>query len=126
MGLKEEKQELLKDIVESERQLLLWEKKIQLEKETQAALDPDVGMAESRAMEREIHRMRLRYEAIKRDQDRMVSEMERAIYKREAITNKYKKSKNKGKKHAKEDNRMTVAELKKKHKTMRRNMKKIQ
>ena len=105
---------------------MLWEKKIQLEKETQAALDPDVGMAESRAMEREIHRMRLRYEAIKRDQDRMVSEMERAIYKREAITNKYKKPKNKGKKHGHEDKRMTVAELKKKHKTMRRNMKKIQ
>ena len=83
-------------------------------------------MAESRAMEREIHRMRLRYEAIKRDQDRMVSEMERAIYKREAITNKYKKPKNKGKKHGHEDKRMTVAELKKKHKTMRRNMKKIQ
>merc|ERR1711968_317034 len=118
--LKDEKKELLKDIVECERQLLLWEKKIQLEKETQAALDPDVGMAETKAMEREIHRMRLRYEAIKRDQDRMVSEMERAIYKREAITNKYKKPKQgKRTKHA-EDGRMTVAELKKKHKGMRR------
>ena len=125
-ALKEEKQELLKDIVESERQLLLWEKKIQLEKETQAALDPDVGMAESRAMEREIHRMRIRYEAIARDQARMVSEMERAIYKREAITNKYKKPKNQGKGHGKDDDRVTVAELKKKHKGMRRNMKKIQ
>ena len=126
-ALKEEKQELLKDIIECERQLLLWEKKIQLEKETQAALDPDVGMAESRAMEREIHRMRLRYEAIKRDQDRMVSEMERAIYKREAITNKYKKPKNQGKraKHA-EDDRMTMAELKKKHKAMRRQVRKIE
>ena len=125
--LKEEKQELLKDIIECERQLLLWEKKIQLEKETQAALDPDVGMAESRAMEREIHRMRLRYEAIKRDQDRMVSEMERAIYKREAITNKYKKPKNQGKraKHAGDD-RMTMAELKKKHKAMRRQVRKIE
>eukprot|EP00945_MAST-04E_sp_MAST-4E-sp1_P000446 g446.t1 len=126
-ALKEEKQELLKDIIECERQLLLWEKKIQLEKETQAALDPDVGMAESRAMEREIHRMRLRYEAIKRDQDRMVSEMERAIYKREAITNKYKKPKNQGKraKHAGDD-RMTMAELKKKHKAMRRQVRKIE
>ena len=70
-------------------------------KETQAALDPDVGMAESRAMEREIHRMRIRYEAIARDQARMVSEMERAIYKREAITTKYKKPKNQGKDMAK-------------------------
>jgi coiled-coil domain-containing protein 40 len=124
-NLKEEKKELLKDVVESERQLLLWEKKIQLEKETQAALDPNVGMAESRAMEREIHRMRLRYEAIKRDQDKMVSEMERAIYKREAITSKYKKPAVKSKKPTPDEDRMTMAELKKKHKGMRRQVKKV-
>lgn len=35
---------------------MLWEKKIELEKETQAALDPEAGMAECRGMEREIHR----------------------------------------------------------------------
>lgn len=39
---KEEKAKLLEDILEAERQVLLWEKKIQLEKETQAALDPSV------------------------------------------------------------------------------------
>ena len=44
---------LLEEIVETERQLLLWEKKIQLERETQAALDPEVGMAEIKAMEKE-------------------------------------------------------------------------
>merc|ERR1740138_832215 len=44
--VKEAKQVLLEEIVETERQLLLWEKKIQLERETQAALDPEVGMAE--------------------------------------------------------------------------------
>ena len=41
--LKEEKAKLLEDIIEAERQVLLWEKKIQLEKETQAALDPTVS-----------------------------------------------------------------------------------
>jgi len=35
---------------------MLWEKKIELERETQAALDPEAGMAECRAMEKEIHR----------------------------------------------------------------------
>jgi hypothetical protein len=41
-------------------------------------------------MERDIHRMRMRYEAVKRDQERLVSEMERAIEKREIISMKNK------------------------------------
>ena len=40
--LKEDKAKLLGDILEAERQVLMWEKKIQLEKETQDALDPTV------------------------------------------------------------------------------------
>ena len=60
-AVKSAKAGLLDDIMETERQLLLWEKKIQLEKETQAALDPEVGMQEIHAMEKEIHRMKLRY-----------------------------------------------------------------
>jgi hypothetical protein len=39
----EEKRQVLAEVVESERQIMLWERKIQLEKETQAALDPEVG-----------------------------------------------------------------------------------
>jgi chromosome segregation ATPase len=88
--VKEAKQVLLEEIVETERQLLLWEKKIQLERETQAALDPEVGMAEIKAMEKEIHRMRLRLETLKREQERMIVEMERSIYKRESISLRFK------------------------------------
>merc|ERR1711988_732022 len=88
--VKEAKSVLLEEIVETERQLLLWEKKIQLERETQAALDPEVGMAEIKAMEKEIHRMRLRLETLKREQERMIVEMERSIYKRESISLRFK------------------------------------
>ena len=45
-GVKEtktHKQRLLDEIMEMERQALLWEKKIALDKETRAALDPSVG-----------------------------------------------------------------------------------
>lgn len=84
--VKLQKKAIVDEIVEAERQIMLWEKKIQLEKETQAALDPEVGQAESRSMEKEIHRMKLRLETLKRDQERMIKEMERAIYKREAIS----------------------------------------
>ena len=83
--LKTERAQILEDIVESERQLMLWEKKIQLEKETQDALDPEVGMAEARSMEKEIHRMKLRFSTLKREQERMIKEMELAIDKRETI-----------------------------------------
>jgi len=52
----------LAEIVEAERQILLWERKIQLEKEMQDALDPTIGQTEIVAMRKEIHRMNLRYE----------------------------------------------------------------
>ena len=121
--LKDQKKELLQDIIESERQLLLWEKKIQLEKETQETLDPSVGVSEGAAMEREIHRMRLRYEAIKRDQDRMVNEMERAVMKREVIAQKYKK--NPSAKKSGHDKGMTTADLKKKRNGIQREAKRL-
>lgn len=83
--LKSEHDQIVNDVMEMERQVLLWEKKIQLERETQKALDPEVGMAEARSMENEIHRMTLRYNALKREQESMLKDMELAIQKREAI-----------------------------------------
>lgn len=92
VSVKAEKAELLDEIIEQERQALLWEKKIQLDKETRAALDPTVGVEESQNMEKEIHRMELRFEALKREQERLSIEMERAITKRANIANRYGKS----------------------------------
>jgi len=88
--LKAQKERLLLDVVEAEKQIMLLEKKIALERETQAALDPEVGAAEVRAMQREIHRMRLRYSQLQRRQEQMIIEMERAIYKRDNIEAKGK------------------------------------
>merc|ERR1712196_420410 len=45
-NLKKAKAKLLEDILETEKQLMLWEKKIELEQDTQRALDPEAGMAE--------------------------------------------------------------------------------
>lgn len=41
--LKDQKADILGEIVEAERQILLWERKITLEKETQETLDPTIG-----------------------------------------------------------------------------------
>ncbi|GBG33193.1 Coiled-coil domain-containing protein 40 [Hondaea fermentalgiana] len=87
---KMEKQSLLDEIMESERQIKLWEKKIQLEKETQEALDPTVGQSEVKAMEKEIHRMKIRLGNLHREQEKMIKEMEMAILKRETIATRRK------------------------------------
>ena len=117
--LQEEKARLLEDILEAERQVMMWEKKIQLEKETQAALDPEVGQAEVKAMEKEIHRMTLRYETLKRDQERMIKEMERAIVKHEAIAQRFR-----GRKQAK-GTAPTRAGLKRKLGSLKQNLKNL-
>ena len=43
--IREEKAELMQEIQECERQILLWERKYQLEREMQEALDPNVGQS---------------------------------------------------------------------------------
>ena len=91
-SLKEEKAELLQSIVEAERQLLLWERKIQLEKEIQEAVDPEIGQSEIKELQREIHRMELRLEELRKRQEITIQEMERAVNKRETIQLKYVKN----------------------------------
>lgn len=86
---KEQKAEILAEIVKAERQILLWERKITLEKEMQEALDPNIGQTEIVAMRKEIHRMELRYDQLKKKQEEMIKDMERAIFKRETIQLKY-------------------------------------
>ena len=68
---------------------MLWEKKIQLAKETQAALDPNVGATEIREMTIEIHRMKLRYASMLKLQEKMIAEMEKSVYRRESIAMRY-------------------------------------
>jgi chromosome segregation ATPase len=98
--------------------MLLWEKKVQLEKETQAALDPQVGLSEVHAMEKEIHRMTLRASTLKGEKERLIKEIERGVHKRETLSLRYKaapkpsKAASGGKK--KEKAEMTKASLTKK------------
>ena len=57
---------MLAEIVESERQILLWERKIKLEKEMQETLNPEVGQKELQELKKEIHRMELRLEDLRK------------------------------------------------------------
>ncbi|CAG9461572.1 unnamed protein product [Pedinophyceae sp. YPF-701] len=87
-GKHEEKRAVMADIVETERQIMLWERKIQLEKEMQEAIDPEVGREVVEAMRKEIHRMKLRFTELLRLQERLITEMERGISKRGVIGDK--------------------------------------
>ena len=58
---------------------MLWEKKIQLAKETRAAVDSDVGQGEIQAMKAEIHRMTVRYSQLMKQQERMIQDMEKSV-----------------------------------------------
>lgn len=84
-GTTEEKERLLNSLVESERQIMLWEKKTQLARETRAAVDSEVGQGEMKAMRAEIHRMQVRYSQLMKQQERMIQEMEKAVSRRDTI-----------------------------------------
>merc|ERR1719327_598215 len=114
--VKEEKAAMTQDILEAERQVLLWERKIALEKEMQQALDPNIGQAEAAAMQKEIHRMELRLDQLKRRQEQMIMEMERAIHKRDAIALKYEPKTKKNKQVT------TAANLKRQVQSLKNNL----
>lgn len=80
------KRDTLAEIVEAERQIMLWERKIALEKEMAEVMDPTVGQDVVGEMKKEIHRMTLRHAELMRLQEKLVSDMEKALAKREVIT----------------------------------------
>ena len=65
-----------------------------LEEEMQETLDPNVGQGEISTLKREIHRMELRLDDLRKKQEAIIADMERAVDKRETIQLKYQ---NKGK-----------------------------
>lgn len=79
------KRDLLAEIVEVEKQAMLWERKIALEREMQATLNPEEGSDVIGAMRKEIQRMEARLGELKRLQERLMGELERAVSKRALI-----------------------------------------
>ena len=88
-ALRDEKADILTEIVEAERQILLWERKTELEKEMQKELDPNIGRKEIEMMKNEIHNMELRFQQMKRKQEELIKDIERCVAKRETIQWKY-------------------------------------
>ncbi|CAD7929853.1 unnamed protein product [Amoebophrya sp. A25] len=108
-AIKMEKEQMAEETIEAEKQIMLWQRKIHLEQEMQQALDPSVGEVETTAMKKEIHRMSLRLDQLKRRQEQIITEMERTVQKRDVIQLKFEP---KAKKGAKLDRKREVENLK--------------
>ena len=70
--VKEEKQRIVRSIIEAEEQIMLWEKKISLARETKEMLQKDYGEEEIQGMKAEIHRMHVRYDQLKKQQEKLI------------------------------------------------------
>lgn len=82
------RESLAEDLMETEKSIMLWEKKLQLAKEMREALDPNFGAAEIKTMKKEVARMELRLKQIKKQQQVIIQEMEYALNRRETIATK--------------------------------------
>eukprot|EP00755_Sulcionema_specki_P007788 Sspe_Gene.39153::Locus_18892_Transcript_1_1_Confidence_1.000_Length_2814::g.39153::m.39153 len=87
-NIKEAKKEVMNQILDAERNIMFWEKKIQLAKETELALDPTVGKEEINRMKREIYIMEQRLHNLQREQKRKIEEMEKQVDHREVLRTK--------------------------------------
>ncbi|KAH0786815.1 coiled-coil domain-containing protein [Histomonas meleagridis] len=79
------REQLADDLMETEKQIMLIEKKLVLAKEMKEALDPNYGSNEIKSMKKEISRMEVRLKQIKKQQQVIVQEMEYALKRRETI-----------------------------------------
>ena len=79
------KKKMLDEIKDTEDQLKLWEKKIQVEKETQEELHTSKDAIDTKGMEKEIQRMKHRLESLVKTQEQLLRDMEVCIHKREDI-----------------------------------------
>ncbi|KAM9769325.1 coiled-coil domain-containing protein 40 [Menidia menidia] len=81
----EEKERLLSCLVEAERQVMLWEKKTQILKETRSVVDSEIHDGDIKKMKAEIHHMELRVSHLGRQQERLMRESESVVSKRESL-----------------------------------------
>ncbi|XP_014805656.1 PREDICTED: coiled-coil domain-containing protein 40 [Calidris pugnax] len=110
--LTEEKERLLKSLVEAEHVIALWERKIQLAKEMRAA---SLSIqSENQAKKKEIHRKRLHYDQLMKQQQKLIRDMEAFVCQREMIALRGERQKAVKKRDTKREFHRKKEELRKK------------
>jgi chromosome segregation ATPase len=84
----DERARIEQDVVDAEREILEWEKRIQLAQEMKESLMGDEDSNELAAMKKEIHRMRLRLDQLSRQREVLITSMERSVDRRGDIHTK--------------------------------------
>jgi hypothetical protein len=69
----------------SSEQIMMWEKKIQIAKEMKSAVDSEAGQGEINEMKFSIHRMKVRYSELMKQQEKLVRDMETSVSRRDTI-----------------------------------------
>ena len=87
--LREEKADTLAQIIETERLIHLWERKIELQEQMQKIIKPDSGLKEIDDMKSYIHRQKLLYKKLQAEQEEVIKNMERAVQRRDFIKVRY-------------------------------------
>jgi chromosome segregation ATPase len=87
--LREEKADTLAQIIETERQINLWERKIELQEQMQKIIKPESGLKEIDEMKSYIHRQKLLYKKLQAEQDDIIKNMERSVQRRDFIKVRY-------------------------------------
>ncbi|EPY23650.1 coiled-coil domain-containing protein 40 [Strigomonas culicis] len=82
------KRDLIEDMMGCERDIMFWERKLQIARETEMALDPTIGRAEIEKMKKEITYMEQRMAQLQREQKFLIEEMQKLIDHRDIIRTK--------------------------------------
>ena len=93
--MNEEKVDLLSQIMEAERQISLWEKKIELQDQLQKIIKPENGKKEIDEMKNYINKQKLIYNKLVNEQENIIKNMEKNIQRRDFLKVKYPVNENK-------------------------------
>ncbi|CAD2217806.1 hypothetical protein AGDE_08311 [Angomonas deanei] len=87
---RQSKGDIINQLLDCERDIMFWERKLQIARETEMALDPTIGKAESEKMKKEISYMEQRMAQLQREQKFLIEEMQKLIDHRDTIRTKGK------------------------------------
>ena len=93
--MNEEKVDLLSQIIEAERQISLWEKKIELQDQLQKIIKPENGKKEIDEMKNYINKQKTVYKKLISEQEGVIKNMEKNIQRRDFLKVKYPVNENK-------------------------------
>jgi hypothetical protein len=88
-SLREEKTDILAQILEVERQIHLWERKIKLQNKMQEIIKPESGRKEIDDIKYTIHRQDILYKKLKQEQEQVIKNIEMEVVRRDYIKLKF-------------------------------------